>query len=162
MAITANGFIAKSDDNTSWVSREEWNYYSAMVRRTGCMIIGSRNYHILTKQPEFSELKDVKLVVVSKEKVKLISPNHSVAPSPKEALSLLKNFREAVVAGGGILNKSFVEQNLIDELYLDVEPFAFGSGIRVFSEGDFNKKLKLLGVKNITKNELQLHYKVVK
>ncbi len=163
MAITVNGFIAKQDDDTSWISREEWNSYSAAARKAGCLIIGRRTYHILTKQPEFSELKDVKLVVVSKEKVpELISPNHNVAFSPKEALNLLNDFKVVVVAGGGALNKSFAEQNLIDELYLDIEPFAFGNGIRLFSEGKFEKKLELLGVKNITKNELQLHYKVVK
>jgi riboflavin biosynthesis pyrimidine reductase len=25
MAITANGIIAKADDDTSWISKEEWD-----------------------------------------------------------------------------------------------------------------------------------------
>ena len=64
MAISANGMIAKSDDDTSWVSTAEWDSYSQTVRKAGCLIIGRRTYDILTKQPEFSELKEVQLIVV--------------------------------------------------------------------------------------------------
>jgi len=86
MAISINGMIAKQDDNTNWISKEEWSSYSLAVRNAGSLIVGKRTYNILTKQPEFSELKGVKLVVVSKEKnVKLINPEHIIASSPKEA-----------------------------------------------------------------------------
>src|SRR3989338_3910249 len=121
MAISLNGMIAKSDDDTSWVSKEEWDSYSLAVRTAGNLIVGHRTYEILTKQPEFSEFKDVKLVVVTQENFQTLAPNHLVAKSPKEALELLKNFEEVVVAGGGTLNASFGEENLIDEIFIDIE-----------------------------------------
>ena len=162
MAITANGFIAKNDDDTSWISKEEWDSYSLAVRTAGCLIVGRRTYDILTKQPEFSELKNVKLVAVSETDFQTLSANHLVAHSPKEALEFLKEFKEVVVAGGGTLNASFLVENLVDEVYLDIEPIIFGNGIPIFKGKDFERKLKLIGQKKITGNEIQFHYQVIK
>ena len=83
MAISLNGMIAKSDDDASWISKEEWDGYSLAVRTAGNLIVGHRTYGILTKQPEFSEFKDVKLVVVAQENCQTLAPNHLVAHSPK-------------------------------------------------------------------------------
>lgn len=162
MAVSANGVIAKNDDDTSWISKEEWASYGSTVRKAGCLIVGHRTYGILTKQPEFAELKDVKLVAVSHQNLETSAPNHIVARSPQEALEILKDFEEVIVAGGGILNASFIAENLVDEIYLDVEPIIFGKGIPLFNDGDFERRLELIGQKKITENEIQLHYRVVK
>lgn len=162
MAISANGMIAKTDDDTSWISEEEWDSYSLAVRTAKCLIVGRRTYHILTKQPEFAELKSVRLVVVSEDDFTTLTPNHLIAHSPKEALELLKNYKEVIVAGGGILNASFISENLINEIYLDIEPIILGTGIPIFRDKNFERRLKLIGQKKITDNEIQLHYKVLK
>lgn len=162
MAISLNGLIAKSDDDTSWISKEEWDSYSFTVRTAGNLIVGHRTYGILTKQPEFSEFKDVKLVVVAQKDFQTLAQNHVVAHSPKEALKLLSNFEQVVVAGGGALNASFVEENLVDEIFIDIEPIILGQGIPLFRDKDFERKLKLIGQKKITDNEIQLHYEVIK
>lgn len=162
MAITPNGFIAKLNDDTDWISSQEWDCYSAFIRVAGNLIVGHRTYEILTKQPGFSELKNVKLVVVSTQQVQLIASNHQTASTPADALSLFQNEETVVVAGGGALNASFLEQNLVDEIYLDIEPIIFGSGIQIFHGKEFQKKLELLEIKHITNSEIQLHYKIVK
>lgn len=162
MAISLNGMIAKSDDDTSWISKEEWDSYSLTVRTAGNLIVGHRTYGILIKQPEFSELKDVKLVVVAQEDFQTLSQNHLVAHSPKEALKLLNNFEKVIIAGGGMLNAPFLEENLVDEIYLDIEPIIIGKGIPLFRDKNFERKLKLLEQKKITDNEVQLHYEVLK
>ena len=162
MAISVNGMIAKNDDDTNWISQAEWDSYSVAVRSAGCLVVGRRTYHILTKQPEFAEFKDVKVVAVSKEKFETLASNHFVACSPEEALELLKDFKEIIVAGGGILDASFLAENLIDEVYLDIEPIVLGEGIPLFKGKDFERKLKLIGQKKISDNEIQLHYEVLK
>jgi len=162
MAISANGMIAKSDDSTGWISQEEWDSYSSEIRAAGCLIIGRRTYDILTKQPEFSELKDVKVIAVSHEDFPLLDSRHLIAHSPREALQLLPGFEKVIVAGGGMLNASFLAEDLVDEIYLDIEPIIIGGGIPIFRDKDFERKLKLLGQKNISANEIQLHYEVVK
>ena len=162
MAISVNGLIAKTDDDTSWISLEEWDSYSLAVRKAGSIIVGRRTYQLLTKQPEFSEFKDVKLVVVSKIDFKTLTPDHLIAHSPKEALELLKDYKEVVLAGGGILNASFLAENLVDEIFIDIEPIILGKGIPIFNNKDFEHKLKFISQKQISKNEIQLHYQIMK
>ncbi|MDO8503881.1 MAG: dihydrofolate reductase family protein [bacterium] len=162
MAVTGNGYIAKENDDTSWISKEEWNSYSAVVRKAGNSVIGHRTYDIITKQPEFSEFEKVKIVIVSHNDFKTLSSNHVTVKTPEEALSLLKDFKEVIVAGGSNLNSSFMEKNLIDEVYLDIEPIIFGKGIKLFADNNFEVKLKLLGIRNLTEDIIQLHYKVLK
>ena len=162
MAISANGLIAKKDDDTSWISKQEWDQYSLAVRTAGNLIVGRRTYHILTQQPEFSELKEVKVAVVSKDTLTTSSPNHHVVHSPRAALKRFEGANEVIVAGGGILNASFLEQALVDEVCLDIEPIIIGEGIPLFKGTAFERELKLLGQKRISDNEIQLHYKIVR
>lgn len=162
MAITGNGYIAKENDNTSWISKKEWDSYSAVVRKAGNLIIGRRTYNILTKQPEFIEFKNIKIIIVSSNNFKTLSADHIIVKTPKEALNLFKNYKEIIVAGGGILNASFISENLVDEIYLDIEPIVFGKGINLFADSDFEFNLELLEIKKLSKNTIQLHYKVLK
>lgn len=167
MAMTVNGFIAKENDDTSWVSETEWANFSRVIKKAGNMIIGRRTYEIMLRQDEFtrSGLTTIKTVVVSDRPVKVHnSPFVSIAKSPAEALNILQKqgFETILVCGGGGLNASFLKENLVDEIYLDVEPIVFGKGIPLFATGDFEKKLQLLGVKKISTQEVQLHYKVEK
>ena len=154
--------IAKSDDSASWISKEECNSYSLAVRTAGNLIVGHRTYNILTKQPEFSEFKDVKLIIVAQDDFQTLAQNHLVAHSPKEALKLLSDFEKVVVAGGSTLNASFVEENLIDEIFIDIEPIILGQGIPLFRDKNFERNLKLVSQKKISDNEIQLHYEVLK
>ena len=67
-----------------------------------------------------------------------------------------------MVCGGGELNSSFMKENLVDEMYIDIEPLVFGKGIKVFADAVFEKKLELIETKKFSPNEIQLHYKVKK
>jgi len=162
MATTLNGLIAGEDDTTGWISEGEWNSYSQQVRDAGCMIIGRRTYEILTTQPEFSEFAEVTVVVVTSSDLNLLSTKHSTARSPAEALEKLKDNERVIIAGGGILNGSFLAEGLIDEIYLDIEPFVMGKGVQLFSDHDFQANLELIEVNKLSSSEVQLHYKIVR
>ena len=162
MAITANGMIADHEDETSFLTSIEAASYCSIVKNAGCLIVGRRTYHILTKQPEYQAFKDAQLVVVSHNNVELVDSRHTIAHSPKEAVEILSKFPEIVVAGGGILNGAFMADDLIDELYLDIEPALLGEGIPLFKGKSFKKNLTFLGYKMLSENEIQLHYKVLK
>ena len=43
-----------------------------------------------------------------------------------------------------------------------IEPIILGKGISIFEGKIFESNLKLIGQKMITKNEIQLHYKILK
>lgn len=162
MAITANGMIAKRDDYTSWVSKEEWKSYSATVLHAGCLVVGRKTYDIMVKEGDFAKLKDVFVVVVSHQDIEMVDPMHKVAHTPQEALQLLKDYPVVVVGGGGHVNSAFLQAKLVDELFLDVEPKIIGEGIRLFEDLGADCSLVLLDTKAVSPNVVQLHYKVVK
>lgn len=168
MAMTVNGFIAKEDDNTSWVSENEWKSFSGMIKQAGNMIIGRRTYEIMIKNNEFerSKLDKIKTVVVTSDvSLKIHNPDFIfTVRSPKEALNILRKqgFKKILVCGGRTLNASFMKENLVDEMYIDIEPIIFGRGIKLFADADFESKLKFLGTKKLSGNEIQMHYKIIK
>ena len=164
MTTTINGIIAKHDDSADFITPAESASYVAAVKNAGALIIGRRTYEILSAQPEFQEFlkAGVKIVAVSHGDVTLKDPSHVVAHSPQEALDLMTDFDEVVVAGGGKLDAAFLDGNLIDEIYLDVEPAIVGEGIPLFSGSTADRKLKFLGSKKFGDDEIQLHYAVVK
>jgi len=162
MATTVNGYIAKENNETPW-SDEEWESFSKFVKEIKNIIIGKNTYDIMNESDEFSKIGNPFTVVVSKEDFAHNS-NFAIAKSPKEALKILKEkrFAKALIAGGGMLNSSFMKEKLVDEIYIDVEPLVFGKGIKLFSDNNFDAKLELVEAKNLSKNTIQLHYKILK
>ena len=162
MAVSLNGMIAKENDDTSWVSKEEWECYSQAARNAGNLIVGHRTYDLMNQEGEFSELPDVKVITIAHDSFETVSPGHAVVSSPEEALAMCSDQHEVIVAGGGIMNAAFLQKNLVDEIYIDVAPIIFGKGIKLLNGDDFTLNLKLLGVTHISDNEVQLHYQVIK
>jgi dihydrofolate reductase len=162
MATTTNGYIAKENNETPW-SDEEWHSFSKFVKEIKNIVIGKNTYEIMKKSDEFNKIGNPFIVVVSKENFAHNS-NFAIAKSPKEALKILKekNFAKVLVAGGGMLNSSFMKEKLIDQIILDVEPLVFGKGIKLFSEDNFEAKLELIETKSLSRNTIQLHYKILK
>lgn len=163
MAVTANGFIAKQNDNVNWLSSESWKSYQRINKNVGCVIIGRYTYDLMPKE-EF--LSGVFYAVLTKDKsLEKELPNLWITTkSPREVLEILgqKGYKEVCIAGGGKLNASFVKEGLVDEIYLDIEPIIFGKGTQLFFPEDFEFQLELLEVKKLSKNTVQLHYKVKK
>ncbi len=164
MTTTINGIIAKHDDSADFITPAESASYVAAVKSAGALVIGRRTYEILSTQPEFQEFlkAGVEIVAVSRSDFSLKDPSHTVAHSPQEALGLVTDFQEVIVAGGGKLDAAFLDANLIDEIYLDIEPAIVGEGIALFNGATADKQLKFLGSKKFGDDEIQLHYAVVK
>ncbi|MCK5629653.1 MAG: dihydrofolate reductase [Nanoarchaeota archaeon] len=159
MAITANGYIAKENDETPW-SDEEWDSFSNIAKKIGNLVIGRKTFEIMNQDDEFQQIGNPFTVIVSNKE----NNNSNFVNSPEQAIKLLeeKGFSEILVAGGGMLNSSFMQKGLVDEIYLDVEPFLFGKGIKLFADNEFETKLELLETKQLSKNTIQLHYRILK
>jgi len=161
MAMTANGYIAKANDDTPW-SATEWRSYYSTVKKFKAIIIGSRTYDIMLRQGEFKKIKN-RIIVVAEEK-KQSYKNFLFVSSPREALRVARKLgcKSVLLGGGGATNGAFMKQGLVDEIILDIEPLVFGSGIKLFGDSDFEKQLQLFSAKKLSKNTMQLKYKVKK
>ena len=162
MASTLNGYIAKVDDSTSWTSKEDWQVFLTMARKMDAIIIGRRTYDVIRK--EHTQIQSAFTVVLTRN-IKLLRTNSHTFITDKsltDVFKLLKDkgCKQVMIAGGGILNSSFMKAGLIDEIYLTIEPIILGRGIPLFADSDFEARLQLLSMKKINKNTIQLHYKV--
>lgn len=163
MATTINGYIAKENDDTSFVSRQSWESFDSLSKKTGNLIIGKRTFEISIKDNTFPYPQRLNVVMTHQNIQNKWGDNVIFTDeSPKEILKILeeKGFDTAFIAGGGTINSAFMKEGLVDEIYLDMEPVVFGKGIHLFSPEDFEFTLELLETKNLSETTIQLHYKI--
>ncbi len=164
MAPTANGMIAKSNGDESFVSEENEQLWIDTVRKTGNVVVGRKAFEVARAEGIFPTGGALN-VVLTKRKVKNRWGDRAMFTnrSPKEVVDLLKSmgFKTAMVAGGGRVNASFIKSGLVDEICLSVQPKIFGKGINLFEGKEFDVDLRLLRIKRLSKNEVMLIYKVL-
>lgn len=161
--MTANGYVAKENDDTSFVSKESWKSFDEMSKKAGNLIIGKRTFEISVKDGTFPYPERFNIVMThDKVENKWGESVLFTNKSPKEVSRILeeKGFAVAFIAGGGSINSAFLKEGLVNEIYLDIEPKIFGRGIQLFKPLDFDLDLELLRFKYLSKNTTQLHYSV--
>ncbi len=160
MAVTADGKIAKSSDHfPDWTSPEDKKMFAAVSKKHGVVIMGDKTFFTFPKP-----LTDRLNVVFTLEKNPPQIPNVKwVTGDPEKVLAELERegYKSAVLGGGSYVNSEFLKRDLVDEIWLTIEPKIFGNGLGVFS-GDFEVDLKLLNVEKINENAVVVKYKVLK
>ncbi|MBI2542771.1 MAG: dihydrofolate reductase family protein [Candidatus Aenigmarchaeota archaeon] len=161
---TVNGLISMEDEQDySFISDKSWEFYLKEIKKVGVFIMGRRTYEVSLRTGAFPY--DCLNVVMTKRKIenkwgnKVIFTNST----PKEVLRMLeKKGFDNVIVSGGHLSSSFMKEKLVDEIWIDLMPRAFTTGVRLFDGDYFNAELKLLKVNRFAENEVQVRYKVVK
>ena len=166
MTISVNGIIARENGDEDFLSDNNWNSFVEVVQEAGCVIWGRKTYEIVLSnygEKYLNTIKDVKKVVVSTDLSFRVQDGIILVKSPEEAIESLRKlgFNSAVVSGGSSLNSSFVKENLINEIILNVEPVVVGKGIPLFSSQEFDLKLSEPKIENFVDGIIQLKYKVL-
>lgn len=166
MGITPNGYIARADGNSEWTSQEDLAGFYEQSKRVGNIVMGANTFRAATQYGYFPFPEAVN-VVLSRSPIENTWGENRVLitdQTPKEIIATMKQkgFETVFLAGGGMLNSSFAKDDLIDEIYFDVEPLVLGKGIKVFADEDFELGLELLEVKKLNEHTVQLHYQVIK
>lgn len=164
MATTPNGYIAKENDDTSFVSKDSWESFDELSKKAGNLIIGRRTFEISVQDGTFPYPQRLNVVMTHNKVENKWGENVLFTDkSPREALKILEDrgFETAFIGGGGSINSVFMKEGLIDEIYLDIEPKVFGNGIQLFKPSDFKFDLELVEVKNLRDRTVHLYYKVL-
>ncbi len=165
MAISINGLITKGKDDSDWVTETDWKEFDKLMRDCGIMVMGRRTYEIFGD--DFPCEGAVNVVMTSNSKLLNQKTPEEVIftdKSPKEVIKMAEEmgFKKLMLIGGMKLNTSFFEEDLIDEVWLSIHPLLIGNGKVMMEKFDYFKKLKLLGVKELDEELVQLRYEVVK
>lgn len=162
MAISVNGFIARDNDSTDWVAPTDWRELSSLVSKIGTVIMGKKTYEF--SEDNFPYGDGLNIVMTHDKSLVSSSPKLIFTDqSPQEVIKLVQNLgcQNLLIIGGGKINSAFLKNNLINEIYLSIHPLILADGIKLFHDLKIEKKLKLLEVKQLPENLVQLHYSVI-
>jgi len=164
MAMSLNGIIARSNGDEDFLSVVDWENFSELTEKTGCLITSRKTYENVKNwnDKSFDDINAIK-IVVSKKSLKL-NESYLLVNSPEQAIKEAKrlSYKEVIISAGPDLIKSFMDKNLIDEIIINIDPVLVGKGIELLKKDISDKKLKLIGSKNLDGDIVQLSYKIIK
>lgn len=162
VATSIDGRIAKSSGSgTDWTSKEDWNFFQKSLTKVDAVIVGHSTYKIA-----LARLKKRNTIVLT-SKVGGLKVKGSVAFLNPKKLSLEKflqnkNWRKVAIIGGSKVYYFCLKNNMLDELFITIEPYVFTAGVPMFAGNKFKKyKLSLQSIKKLnTTGTILLKYKI--
>ena len=162
MAMSIDWYIADRNNKTPW-GDSEWENYKEKVLEAKNIVIWYNTYLEMLKSDEFLKIWNPKVFVFTSKNIEDYW-NFIFVNNYKNFELLLKkyNFKTILIAWWKTLNSYFIKNNLVDEMILDIEPFIFWNGVKLFDDILENKEVILLKQKIYWKNSIQLHFKFKK
>ncbi|HXL54746.1 MAG TPA: dihydrofolate reductase family protein [Chitinophagaceae bacterium] len=180
MQISVDGFVAGPNGELDWM---EWNwddeiknYVNELTDSVDTILLGrkmtedfiSHWSNIVMNKPDdpsypfAKKMVDKPKVVFSKTLKESPWENTVIANDVVDEINKLKSKNEGtgiIVYGGATFVSSLIENNLIDEYYLFVNPASIGNGLSIFKE---RKKFKLVKSTPFSCSIVLLNYEPVK
>jgi len=163
-AISADGLLGASVTQSSmeWRSREDGKSFNELTRTAGVMIMGSATYQTfrVKRAPPGR-----KLVIYTHhpESIQGEGDIEATAEAPAALLARLEQagYTSVALCGGATIHSLFLEAELVDDLYLTIEPVLFGQGVPLFRAPTMTR-LELVSCDKLNNDTLLLHYVVQK
>jgi dihydrofolate reductase len=137
---TIDGCITYHDEpgTGAFASREDAEHFARTMSTCDCSVFGSRTFEA-DRVPITSNLAHQRLRVVLTRHPERYAADavpgalEFSAASPAEVLADLetRGFERCALLGGSVVNGLFLEQDLVDELVITLEPRILGSGTRL-------------------------------
>jgi len=163
MTISIDGYICKKDGSVDYTLGGTWNSYFEFCKKNRNLIIGKNTYNIMPPDEFINECLYVVMTKFAPKQPKIKNIIFT-DKSPIEVIKLLcdKGYKNICVGGGGMINSSFLNDGIIDEIILDIQPVILGEGIKIFPNTKIQNNLKLIETKQLSEQEIQLRYRVKK
>lgn len=169
MLASVDGKTTKGNDGNIyiWSSKEDKKHFFSLIKKNSLIIMGRATYD--ASQPIIKTEKGKLRIVLTRSPEKYLNQTikgqlEFSSESPKQLvkrLSLL-GYKRILLVGGGVINGLFLKQNLVDELYLTIEPKIFGSGKNIVEGKLLDSRLQLMSIKKLNKTgTLLLNYKII-
>lgn len=155
MAISQDGYIADLNDETPW-SDGAFAAFEEFLRSCDAVLMGRRTYEIMEENDEF--IDGPEYIVATHDEL----PVDGISQIVINAAEDIPEYERLGIIGGGDLNGQLAQLGVIDELILDIEPIALGSGIRLFGKREIPLQLELIGSRDLGEGTVQRHYRVLR
>ena len=163
LSVSIDGLIADKD-GVPLFPDGAWEDWCSLVNDTGNVIAGRSSFEQLKNDDMASVLNPRHKIVLSSQDIELADSTWQQAKSPSEALEILKDagVDEAIIGGGRAVAHSFMREQLVDYIVIDLQPVAFGVGIPVFGDVVGTTRLKLLESRPLNEDAIRLRYQVLR
>lgn len=161
VAITIDGKIAAHPDHMSdWTSKEDKEFLRSILSESEAIVIGNTTYKMY--QPALSKRN---CIVFSRAVPENNSENKNLTYFNPELQSIEKyiadqKYQSVAILGGTQIYSYFLENNLLTDLYITVEPIIFGQGLDLFKTKNYVEKRFVLRETTTLNSQgsLVLHY----
>lgn len=149
-AITLDGKIAKHKKHFSdWTSKEDKKIFQKELAKADVVIVGINTY-VTAKKP-LSKRNCIVLTHSVKNTLQKM-PNilfcNPKGKHPKEIIKE-KGYKNIAIIGGSETYGFALEQGMLDELHLTIEPVMFGKGIPLIAREVKDKQFKLQSIRRL-------------
>lgn len=141
-----------------WTSKEDWRFLQKSLARVDAVIVGRNTYQTVVVR-----LRKRNTFVLSSrvKKTRRIGTVTFVNPARVNFVELFKDYKTVAVLGGGMVYGFMLEEGLLDEIFVTIEPLIFGRGKAMFVNGPRTAHLNLLSVKKLNRaGTILLHYQI--
>jgi len=162
-SVSVDGFIANTD-GIPMFPPTAWEDWCALVNEVGSCIAGRVSVEQLKGQEMAAVLKPEHKIVLSSTDIDFTDAGWQHARSPAAALGMLEHagVQEAIVGGGRAIYHAFLRDGLVDEIVLDVQPVAFGTGVALFGGELEPAWLQLIDSTPMRGDAVRLRYRVLR
>jgi len=160
-AMSADGFIGLDAHHRSldWRSKADAKFFIERTKEAGVIVMGSTTYNTfkIRRTPPGR-----RLIVMSSRPDSV--EGDGVEATNEEPVELIKRLQregshEVAISGGATIYKLFLDNDLVDEVYLTIEPVLLGEGVPLF-KGEVHAKLSLMENRQLSDDTVLLHYAI--
>jgi len=149
-----------------WTSLKDQEYFKKIWSESQLIILGSGTFDAEPITPPLNNLLVIMTRNISNyKKYEVLGHLEFSDKSPVELTEQFekRGFKTMIVAGGAHIATSFLKEQLIDELWLTIEPKIFGTGGNFVIEEDLDINLTLISFEKVNeKGTLITKYSVDK
>jgi dihydrofolate reductase len=149
-----------------WSSEEDQKHFLDTIHSHNLLVMGSTTYNNSPKKPSEKILRVVLTRTPDAYKDETIHGQiEFTSNSPKQVINELekRGYKEMLLVSGEKISTAFFKNNLVDELWLTVEPKIFGMGNHIVAGEKLDISLLLIESKQLNKQAtLLLKYKILK
>lgn len=164
IAMSLDGFIAKSDGDISFLSQVEKDGedygYSSFTETVDTVILGRKTYEKVLSMGFDLPYGERNIYVLTRNPHPATEKITFYSGSLSELIASLKSQtgKHIYCDGGAEIVNLFLQENLLEELIISVIPVLLGDGIRLFGKSFPKQKLQLVNCSSFEKGLVQLHY----
>ena len=164
IAISLDGYIARSNGAIDWLSIvhpvDEAHGYNAFMSTVDTIVIGRGTYDTVLAYAEWP-YPGKRMIVVTRRPAPAKHGEEFFSGSATDLAAKLASAARVYVDGGQIVSQ-FLSADLIDDITISVIPIILGEGIRLFSGGEGEHRLKLHASHSWPSGMVQMRYQVQK